>query len=127
MNKSALSRFTLKLAIGVLLVNFVFFWGTRNGTLLWGLKGVLIFVVPPLVLPLAFIKVKPEISLGGVLFFMPLLAFCYYHEFIAPYAGGGAKMTYALTWIFGFPLVAFGMVAMPFVFRILGIEVIDDT
>ncbi len=126
MKKSALTQLSMTLALFISAIHFVLFWGQQYGTFFSSLRGVLFFIALPLVVAFIPIKNKPIMTLGGILFYIPLLIFCYYEQYIATYTGGGAGMIYITTLIFGIPLIITGMFVVPFVLRFFGIEMIDD-
>lgn len=126
MNKSAAIRLNIILAAAISALHFILFWSAEYGTFFNSLMGTVIFVALPMMPAFLTIKHKPLMTLGGILFYIPLLVFCYYAEYLVPYTGGGARMTYVLTYIVGIPLIAAGMFAGPLVLRFLGIKITDE-
>lgn len=126
MKKSALTQLSMTLALFISAIHFVLFWSQKYGTFFSSLRGVLLFISLPLVVAFIPFKNKPIMTLGGILFYIPLLIFCYYKQYIITYAGGGASMIYITTIIFGIPLIITGMFVVPFILRFFGIEIIDD-
>ncbi|MDO4693796.1 MAG: hypothetical protein Q4A62_04085 [Eikenella sp.] len=85
------------------------------------------FVMLPLLMALPFLFAgNPLRTLGAGIAYLPLLVFCYYAEFLAPAASGGAPMAYVAAFLYGVPLILLALWLSPYVFRCFGITAVND-
>jgi len=88
------------------------------------LSATAFFVGIPLVPALvSLFTPNPLRAIGACLLFVPWLAFAYYVDCVAPYAGGGASMIYVAVFLWGGLSALAGALLTAPIARLAGLEI----